>query len=70
MPFCRCSPLRLAGRTTLGVALLAATAPLVAGAGLGAAVAGAALLVKRARDRRGWSDEPTDPPVDVIEDPA
>jgi hypothetical protein len=70
MRICRCSPLRLAGRTTLGVALLAATAPLVAGLGLAAGIAGAALLAKRARDRRGWSDESTEPPVDVIADPT
>jgi hypothetical protein len=52
------------------VALLAATAPLVAGLGLAAGIAGAALLAKRARDRRGWSDESTEPPVDVIADPT
>jgi len=70
MPLCRCSPFAMAGRATFGLAVLAAAAPIVAGLGLGAGIAGAALLAKRARDRRGWSDEPREPPVDVIEDPA
>jgi len=55
-----CNPLKLAGKTAAGFALLAGIGPFVAGIGVGAGIIGGSLLARKAMKRRsGWQDDVT-----------
>jgi hypothetical protein len=61
----RCNPLGMPGPLTMagtamgGMAMLACVGPFLAGVGVGAGVVGAAVLARKAMERRsGWREEP------------
>jgi tartrate dehydratase alpha subunit/fumarate hydratase class I-like protein len=56
-------PLSMAGTAMGGMAMLACVGPFLAGVGVGAGIVGAAVLARKAMERRsgsGWRDDPMD----------